>query len=1350
MVDACESRLELHLSGRSLRDLDLFSKSDPFAVLYIDEASAGGGWVASSLASAPVQGGSLSDEWGAVSGAPSSRSAAAALLPPPRDRRSSLLSGWRHRPRVLGRAEGGADPSDRRASTSAVRPPSSRAPWAGGPGRTAKAGRSGGQEVGAAAGAAPRSWRWVGATETIRDVLNPQWVTALQVPYFFERSQHLRVEVYDRDAKAPVVPGRVDELSRHDFIGAAEVRIPEVVRAPGQRVELPLAHPRRGSGGKNGWLTILAEEVGAWKQVVTMDMGLERVKVPLSLASKPSVFVALSRYVAATQPGAGGAGGGVGGGGSGPPSWIRVHKTAPGVPSSRVRGSYTFPRSKLSVQTLCRCEPDAPLRAEVVLSRPGGAGGERVISQAPLSFRTLMEARRVPLTAPAPPTAGSAMTRASKVAAGRAPGAESTHGGKELGAVVMNDVRVLSSATFLDYIMGGCEVNLVVAIDFTASNGDPTRPGTLHHIGGVYGPNEYESAIRAVGDILALYDSDGLFPAYGFGAKLSPSAASASHCFSLTDSPNPTCVGIDGVLAAYRRTLSSVRLSGPTILSEIIRAAAASAAASRPSQAQQAYTLALILTDGVVNDMGATIAELTAAASLPLSIVIVGVGDADFSDMVALDGDDIQGGRGGRDIVQFVAFRTFAGEPERLAAAVLEELPGQMTSFFRRAGIRPNPPVPLQPGEMVVPQSVTTQPPPPQHMEQQYGQQQYEQQQYQQQQQQQYYQQQGWQGTTDPRQHAAAVSAQQNAAAAAVQQDAVAMPAAAAVQQQAAAPQQRTGALGSAPVPTAAGAGAEALLHQQQASQTVVNEQQTAVASDRGGHLVLPAANTGWTGAAAAPRPVAPAAQAEWAAATARAAASSTGQQPPPTDADPPEELVARPAGYPPGPGAANVVAGQEKKAKKGKTTQSNASGGVGDWGGTSGATNWDTPSGVAASGHTSRHGDSGSMDMGVHAPPVGVQQARVQPSGTSSAGRSSGSVRVAQADERTNWSVGPSHTQGRDDGWDTPPGRNTTNRARTPLRSGRDNGAAVAAAHADRQAAVLAEQQAASRMADLEVTAVASRLAGGARRESPPAASAYTNINHAPASRRSPRRVINGDDDVNGGVDAASPPANRRPSNVRNGQSPRPRPRRSPRPAAAAVTPPFAVREPSLRDPPALDAEPTLPPSMLALPSLRDPPVLPEAPSPPTPGEWPPPPPPRPPVAGAASAWAPPRAAAGSAASRAPSTPLGESVGRVSRGGSGGPTARGGHPPSRSTAAPAPGWLTPPPPAGSPGVAASPANRGRGGLSRPDLPGAASAVAVPVLPPRLSRRASAGRAADDDDGWEETGRLGPPGGRPW
>jgi len=44
--------------------------------------------------------------------------------------------------------------------------------------------------------------------------------------------------------------------------------------------------------------------------------------------------------------------------------------------------------------------------------------------------------------------------------------------------------------------------------------------------------NDYVSAIKSVASILADYDSDQMFPAFGFGAK-SPQFGGVSHCFPL-------------------------------------------------------------------------------------------------------------------------------------------------------------------------------------------------------------------------------------------------------------------------------------------------------------------------------------------------------------------------------------------------------------------------------------------------------------------------------------------------------------------------------------------------------------------------------------------------------------------------------------------------------------------------------------------------------------------------------------------------------------------------------------------------------------------------------------------------
>ncbi len=82
-----------------------------------------------------------------------------------------------------------------------------------------------------------------------------------------------------------------------------------------------------------------------------------------------------------------------------------------------------------------------------------------------------------------------------------------------------------------------------------------------------------------------------------------------------------------------------------------------------PSLLQQYFTL-LIITDGVISDMDETRHAIVQASKLPMSIIIIGVGNADFAAMEFLDGDasvlrSNTGEEAVRDIVQFVPFRDF-------------------------------------------------------------------------------------------------------------------------------------------------------------------------------------------------------------------------------------------------------------------------------------------------------------------------------------------------------------------------------------------------------------------------------------------------------------------------------------------------------------------------------------------------------------------------------------------------------------------------------------------------------------------------------------------------------------------
>uniref|UniRef100_A0A3B4Z6L5 Copine-9-like n=1 Tax=Stegastes partitus TaxID=144197 RepID=A0A3B4Z6L5_9TELE len=229
----------------------------------------------------------------------------------------------------------------------------------------------------------------------------------------------------------------------------------------------------------------------------------------------------------------------------------------------------------------------------------------------------------------------------------------------------------------------------------------PTGPTSLHYMS-PYQMNAYAMALKAVGEIVQDYDSDKLFPAYGFGAKLPPDGK-ISHAFPLnSNTENPNCVGIEGVLESYFQSLRTVQLYGPTNFAPVINQVAR--CAGEVTDGSQYFVL-LMITDGVISDMAQTKEAVVNAASLPMSIIIVGVGPAEFDAMEELDGDEVRVSSRGRfaerDIVQFVPFRDYIDRSgnqvlsmARLAKDVLAEIPDQLLSFMKTRGIEPRPPLP--------------------------------------------------------------------------------------------------------------------------------------------------------------------------------------------------------------------------------------------------------------------------------------------------------------------------------------------------------------------------------------------------------------------------------------------------------------------------------------------------------------------------------------------------------------------------------------------------------------------------------------------------------------------------------
>ena len=255
----------------------------------------------------------------------------------------------------------------------------------------------------------------------------------------------------------------------------------------------------------------------------------------------------------------------------------------------------------------------------------------------------------------------------------------------------IDNSTVTKNYTLIDYINAGVKIDLSIGIDFSGSNGY-FYDGALHSINN--GPNDYEKAIMSCGYTLAYYDYDQLFPVFGFGAKIKDSLnGEVSNCFNLNFKNDPNIYTIGNIIKTYHEIIEKDKLdfTGPTNFSPLIKKVI-----SRINQNNLfEYHILMILTDGVIDDLQDTIDLLVEASYLPLSVIIIGIGNKDFSNMEKLDGDEnpIMARSGkfrARDIVQFVPFSKFVNDPKKLSMEVLAEIPRQMIEYYQFKNLDPD------------------------------------------------------------------------------------------------------------------------------------------------------------------------------------------------------------------------------------------------------------------------------------------------------------------------------------------------------------------------------------------------------------------------------------------------------------------------------------------------------------------------------------------------------------------------------------------------------------------------------------------------------------------------------------
>uniref|UniRef100_A0A8C5WTE0 Copine 7 n=1 Tax=Laticauda laticaudata TaxID=8630 RepID=A0A8C5WTE0_LATLA len=492
-------------------------------------------------------------------------------------------------------------------------------------------------------------WVEVDRSEVIRSNLNPVFAKVFMVDYYFEEVQKLRFEVYDIHGHGGL--GTHDD----DFLGGMECTVGQIVAQ--KRVSKPLFLKYGKSAGKST-MTVTSEEISGDNGFVELFFRAKKLD-DKDLFSKSDPFLEIYRI---NDDG----------------SEQLVHRTE----FVKNNLSPIWEPFKVSLNSLCSCEEKRKLRC--VVFDYDSRGKHDFIGEFHTTFEEMQKA-----------TGGNkvqwdCMNPKYKL---------KKRNYRNSGVVILLDLKIHRVYSFLDYIMGGCQIHFTVAIDFTASNGDPRNSCSLHYIN-PYQPNEYLKALVAVGEICQDYDSDKRFSALGFGARIPPNYE-VSHDFAINFSAeDDECEGIQGVVESYQSCLPKIQLYGPTNVAPIISKVAKVAA--NEEKTQEASVSVWASGETVWVTVGGQ-AMFAAPPICPMSIIIVGVATPALQTNMRkiLDGDRwIFASPKGEPVMRdnSCKFSPSGASPTALAKCVLAEVPKQVVEYYSSKALPPRGPKGSTPG----------------------------------------------------------------------------------------------------------------------------------------------------------------------------------------------------------------------------------------------------------------------------------------------------------------------------------------------------------------------------------------------------------------------------------------------------------------------------------------------------------------------------------------------------------------------------------------------------------------------------------------------------------------------------
>ena len=249
--------------------------------------------------------------------------------------------------------------------------------------------------------------------------------------------------------------------------------------------------------------------------------------------------------------------------------------------------------------------------------------------------------------------------------------------------------------TFLEFILGGVQLQVILGIDFTSEN--VTNEEDLHSVSYDGSLNTYQQLIKYVCQTLLNYDINKMVPVFGFGGKNKyEETDEVNHCFPLGWEPSsPGSRGIGGIFQVYNKFTRMVELAGPRLLLPTLEKFFK---LTDQNDEVEIYSAGFIFTVGDPADFEECARFLKTSSDQPISIFIIGIGQASFSKLRTLEKILEEGAKQStrqvkmRNNVKFKAIYDFGPDLEALVSLLLKTLEIQMVKYMHLHKITPKPP----------------------------------------------------------------------------------------------------------------------------------------------------------------------------------------------------------------------------------------------------------------------------------------------------------------------------------------------------------------------------------------------------------------------------------------------------------------------------------------------------------------------------------------------------------------------------------------------------------------------------------------------------------------------------------